>query len=257
MIKKLIGFVLVAVLILLPSWHGQAAVFCDGVDDVITLDDLRHDGAATFTWAFWLFAENLAAADAAGYIGNGDNASANGAYVSQGTGANTLLINIGAANNYGLFAESVNVWNHWVVVFDGNQTGNGNRLRVWKDGVEIAANSFTGTIAATVPTSTKLFKLCNAGRNASNFARGRMENVMVWYGTALTVGEAQQQFNSCTPVVTTNLKAWLPLFGTGAELGINLAPQGTPGVGPTVATVTGALSSFGPPNRCSYGGGND
>ena len=136
-------------------------------------------------------------------------------------------------------------------VYDGNLTGNENRLRAWKDGIEVVSAAGAGTIPATLPATTNLTSLCFSARNgavgtAISHGRIRLENVMVWVGTALTVGEAMAQYHLPVPVTTDNLRIWMPLLGSGGDLAANLVQPGQPGVGPTFGTVTGALPSFGP-----------
>ena len=235
---------MVVVLLLFPAVPARPAVFCDGVDDEIALDDFGLNGASRATFAAWIYVEDIGTSEE-GYFGKADSTVAGVWAGTLSTGR--LQFNLGGANSYGEWTQALNTWEHWVIVYDGNVTGNAERVRIWKDGVETAAAAFVGTIAATIPSSTPVFKVCTGSRVTTNFARVRLANLMVWAGTALTLGEAASQYLLPVPITTTNLRAWLRFEGTGQDLGANFAAAGQPGVGPTVGVVTGALPSFGPP----------
>jgi hypothetical protein len=62
-------------------------------------------------------------------------------------------IQVGGANNYTTGSAGFTSTRHaWVIRFAGGGAANTDRLRLWKDGVEYTAGTYTGTIPATIPT---------------------------------------------------------------------------------------------------------
>lgn len=76
--------------------------------------------------------------------------------------------------------------------FDGSQTGNPNRLRLFKNGVEVTSLTFTGTIpSATSNNATQ----CDIGRNnAGALASGDIMRILV-YAAALSIDNIQSVTN--------------------------------------------------------------
>lgn len=70
--------------------------------------------------------------------------------------------------NYGTHART-NAFNYSVIVFDGTQTGNANRLRMWTNGFENVI-TFTGTIPAA--TENDVSSIIRLGRFAGGFIAG-------------------------------------------------------------------------------------
>jgi hypothetical protein len=101
---------------------------------------------------------------------------------------------------YGQFDYSTAIaagnWHHVVVVFDGSQTGNANRLVVYVDGVPVAL-AFVGVIPAT---TTDLFgNDATIGLSSSSFD-GKIDDFRI-YDDALTQAEVQALAAHLTPVL--------------------------------------------------------
>lgn len=94
-------------------------------------------------------------------------------------------------------AHTTGQWYHVVVVYDGTQTGNSNRLKVYQDGSLLAATSFTGTIPASLPADTASLLLGSFGGTLPRYWNGRLDEVALWK-RALTSSEVTQLWNSGT-----------------------------------------------------------
>lgn len=59
-------------------------------------------------------------------------------------------------------------WKHIKIVYDGSQSVNINRVKLWRDGVLITPSSQSGTFPATTTNSTAPFQIGYAGTNTKN-----------------------------------------------------------------------------------------
>ena len=95
--------------------------------------------------------------------------------------------------------ESPAPWKHIAVVFDGSKTGNSNRVKCWFNGVAQTINFATSTIPAlTANTSGKTFNVgaLDTGTTILNPVNGKLDEVAVWGGTALSEETIQAIYNT-------------------------------------------------------------
>lgn len=87
---------------------------------------------------------------------------------------------------YGAFALATAGWHHLAMVFDGSQSGNGGRLKVYLDGVSQTL-TYNGTVPAATTSSPGVFEI---GRDTSQtrFSSGSLADVRV-YTRPLTAGD--------------------------------------------------------------------
>jgi hypothetical protein len=135
------------------------------------------------------------------HIGPNDNSI----YVMVGNGANTYGFT--AAN-----AVSPGTWYHVAAVYDGTQTGNANRLKLYIDGVQQTLSfSATGIPASTSNTNSAPFMA--GGEPSCCYLNGTLDEVRVW-NTALSPGTINawkdKLLTSCHPN-TANLVVYWPL----------------------------------------------
>lgn len=76
---------------------------------------------------------------------------------------------------------------HLTMVFDGSQTGNANRLKLYVNGV-LKTLSFTGTIPATLLTNTADLNFGKWGGSATNYLNGAVDAARL-YSRAVTAAE--------------------------------------------------------------------
>jgi hypothetical protein len=99
-------------------------------------------------------------------------------------------VGTGAAGADGEFAHSDANWHTLTGVFDGTQTGNAARLKIYLDGVPQTL-SFTGTIPAVTPTSTASF-YANFIQSVSTYYNGTCASLAIW-SRAFTLAEIQER----------------------------------------------------------------
>lgn len=120
---------------------------------------------------------------------------------------------------------STGQWYHVLAVIDTDA----DYIYAWVNGTEwINSNVSMGAFATTTPQTC--FRIGNSGDLASPFD-GRIEQVVVWRGVSMTIGDAQALYNS----------------GSGRRWNWNTIPSGVPGrreiLAPTVLKVPTTWSS--------------
>jgi hypothetical protein len=102
----------------------------------------------------WMFAQagNIGAMD----VRTGFNVGASGSSLPNQVRffVNTASVSYGTS---AALSPAINTWDTWAAVYNGTKTGNANRLRLFRSGVEITPLTFTGTIPAT--TSANLDRI--------------------------------------------------------------------------------------------------
>jgi hypothetical protein len=95
-------------------------------------------------------------------------------------------------NQYGQVSYNTNGWQNIVFTYDGNQTGNSNRLKIYFNG-----NIQTLTFNGTIPSSTNVSDVMQIGRRwwSTAFSQGGVAQVSI-YNRALTPQEITQNFNA-------------------------------------------------------------
>ncbi len=97
-----------------------------------------------------------------------------------------FLVGDGGSDNYGHVA-SVAGDNSLCMVYNGNATGNANRLAGYRNG-GLLSLTFVGTIPASVSLSTFIFSIGQDSTNSST-ADGRYDLVLFWSGRSLLPSE--------------------------------------------------------------------
>ncbi|TXH00473.1 MAG: LamG domain-containing protein [Candidatus Moraniibacteriota bacterium] len=166
---------------------GQGLNF-DGTDDYVAMGDINAiDGITNLTMVGWF---KRASTNAHLTIGKSESSTyrTNINFYNDGN----VYLNIGDNGiSYGYFASNDTEWHHLVMVFDGSQSGNANRLRVYFDGVAVTL-TFSGTIpAATGNTSD----ICTVDRNTANssYSNGKIDEVRL-YNRVLSATEIQSLY---------------------------------------------------------------
>lgn len=87
---------------------------------------------------------------------------------------------------------AVTTWAHLVWVFDGSQTGNAARLKLYANGV-LQTLAFTGTIPATIRNGTAPLRMGAWSGSLTRYWNGRMDDVKLW-SRALTAAEVAEDY---------------------------------------------------------------
>jgi hypothetical protein len=165
--------------------------------DVGTLESTL--GVSRFSVSAWIYQSSLAAgaivSDAVltnsyWYIASDDAWGGNDDIMVAIEGSGTALAY--TTNS----AHASGVWEHWIFVFDGTLSGNSNRLKLYKNGIQQSL-SFSGTMpATTIDLSGSGTTHANIGGyyNAASW-NGKIDDVRI-YNRALSSGEILDLYNS-------------------------------------------------------------
>lgn len=133
----------------------------DGVDDRVIFPDIATlDGVAKVTFEAWFKPDTLG--DWEAIITKVASGTARSVLQLSGSGYggnnDLMAILANGANTYGYTNEnliSTGAWHHVVLVFDGTQSGNSNRLKVFVNGSQRTL-TFSGTIPSTTANTPEL-----------------------------------------------------------------------------------------------------
>ncbi|SDG91418.1 LamG-like jellyroll fold domain-containing protein [Chitinophaga filiformis] len=148
-----------------------------------------------------------------------------------GPNNNSIYFMVGnGSNTYGFTganAVSPGGWYHIAAVFDGTQTGDANRLKVYIDGVQQTL-SFSATAIPANTSTTNTAPFMAGGEPSCCYVNGTIDEVRVW-NTALSAGTIDawkdKLLGSCHPNAA-NLIVYWPL-DNNANPGIATAELGT------------------------------
>ena len=170
--------------------NGGTLVF-DGVDDYVSVPkQTALVNASQFTIFTWMkraifqskvviYQGNDSSADVAMELWNDENA-----YFEVGNGS----------NSYGQVANNSANWQQLVMIFDGTQSSNSTRLKVYINSISQTL-VFNGTIPSTSGTSNSVFSIGNTqGVGGGNFSTGNIASVQI-YNRALSDQEVLQNYN--------------------------------------------------------------
>ena len=175
-----------------PGKLGQGLSF-NGTGDYVNIDGILGytDGIPKMSVSVWIFQSALAGGD---FISIARDITPFWSFSTNATWGGTDDVVIGLSDsdsqNESYTTENLhatNVWEHWVFVFDGTLTGNLNRLKVYKDGIQRTLTFFD-----TIPTTTLGYSgspVANIGGYLDNASfSGKIDDVRV-YNRALTATE--------------------------------------------------------------------
>ena len=155
----------------------------DGSDDKVNIGDIDAiDGISKLTMSAWV--QTRTRTDYDGILNKNNDSEDNrtglavgGVSVGENNDAQVLIAN--GSNTAGFTTGNIlvdGVWNHWVAVFDGTQSGNDARLRFWFNGFEQTL-SYLGTIPSTTSSGTGQVVL--GFEQASRFLDGQLDEVRI------------------------------------------------------------------------------
>ncbi len=144
-------------------------------------DVTQLKGASAFTLESWV---NFTSTGNWATVMAKSTAGTNRIALQTGPGDNSLYVMVGnGSNSYGFTAPNVittGQWYHLAVVFDGTQTTNATRLKLYLNGVQQTL-TFSGTIPATSSTTnTAAFLAGTEAVGSAVFLAGTIDEVRVW-----------------------------------------------------------------------------
>jgi len=174
---------------------GQGLSF-DGVDDNVNVGDIDAlDGASQFTISAWVYQRSL---DVKVVLAKWDISFAHFNLQTSDTGnGNVDDIQCQPDANVGYTTNNIhksNTWEHWVCVFDGTQTGDSGRLKIYVNGVAQSL-TFDDTIDPTTFSTAKPIRIgATSDIQACCVWNGLIDDVRI-YNRALSADEIKRLYN--------------------------------------------------------------
>ena len=189
--------------------YNQVMLF-DGTDDIVDCGDIHGiDGATKLTINAWM---KRSQSDSVVTIGKTQSANYRVSINIFHDG--NLYVNAGTGSSYAFGSVSLagTDWNYISYVFDGTQSGNSSRLKVYVNGVAQTLSFSGANIPSSIPPTSATFKI--GKDNANNiFSEGCIKDVSV-FNEAFSVSEVQEIFNDGVAYdATTHSKADDHLLG--------------------------------------------
>lgn len=180
-----------------PTWIASArgpALSFDGTDDRLILGDTSQvESQAAISCTLWVRPTSLETLRALVAKFNSDNTQTSW-IVETGTAglgdSNDVIAAISTTatdgNTYGYTTANIlanGTWTHIAMVFDGRQTGNANRLKIYANGIQRTL-TFSGTIPASTQATTSNLNVA-ATSNGARYFNGIVDDIRI-YNRALT-----------------------------------------------------------------------
>ena len=162
-----------------PTWaanQGKYAINFDGVDDWVDTSFKGLSSVVEFTISFWI--KRNSASTLGPFLGSFDSTAKRA--LIQAWSDNFLYIEIGdgSVSAEAYFAYSSVAWTHFVVVYNGNLTGNSNRLRLYQNGT-LATLTFVATVPSTTQVIANGFQMGRTNGGAY-YGSGQIDDVMIF-----------------------------------------------------------------------------
>lgn len=145
---------------------GRYSLSFDGTDNVIETG-YSVSGLSQVSLSFWGW---RATTSSRMIVVDRNGAGTSGFGFDAFTDGNMYILAANGSNSYGSVSGSGTVgWHNYSIVFNGNGSGNSERLRFWRDGVQQTL-TYTGTIPATIGTTSNTFRpgAWDVGRSIGN-----------------------------------------------------------------------------------------
>ena len=178
----------------------------DGTADYINCGAISELASATnFSLSGWFYFDSVANNKTLySYGGTGTNY---GITVQTHASGNLIFVIASATNDSGSNYIETNLssvlttstWYHVACMYDGSQTGNTDKAKIYINGTEVAYAAGGGTIPATTSASTGPFNIGQWNLGGSNrFFSGNISNVAI-FGSTLTPEEILDLYNNGIP----------------------------------------------------------
>lgn len=120
---------------------------------------------------------------------------------------------------------STGAWHKFAVVFDGSQTGNANRLKIYIDNVQVGSLTFNGTIPASLTGINQDMQWGTREAN-SNYADIKLDQIAI-YNVALTTVQMGAYFDADQTGNTGLIEYWKNDNNTGTTTTASTGTNGT------------------------------
>ena len=179
----------------IPGVRGSALHFINGSDSRVQLGDIPSlDNASQVTITAWA---KRAASGAVVYIGK---QVINHDLIIELYGDGYAYFNVSNGTFAGAAAASNDLyWHHYALVFDGDQTGNENRLKTYIDGRPTTNTIYGGTVPATTTGNTAPMYLGHNSYDDTHYSNGYIDEVR-FYDYARTPAQIAWEYNRGGPI---------------------------------------------------------
>jgi len=155
------------------DFGGVRAIDFDGEDDLLVVDDPLF-GADTTQLSMAVWIRRPTASTLGPFYGLGNGTTTNRIEI-QPWSDNQIYVTF-TSFIYGYIALDED-WHHYAVLYDGSQTGNANRLKLYKDGVEQSV-TFAGEIPAALGAASLVPRF---GRShPGSYGAGRIDDARAY-----------------------------------------------------------------------------
>lgn len=222
------------------------ALRTDGIDDYLDMGDLDNqlDFSNQATYQIWMRPQ-VVSNTYQSYIESNDDVN----YLSMESGAGAeagkmgMWVKNGSTASRAITVNTVitaNQWTNYTVVYDGTQTLNSDRIKIYVNGVQQASLTF-GTVPTTLANLPSFFM--GSQRGTSQFANNDYDEVRVW-NKALSAVEIQANWNQTINGNEVGLIAYYAFEdGPGSPIVTELTSQGPAtlnNMDPSTAWIAGA-----------------
>jgi len=201
--------------------NGKGLFFDGGTNgSYLDMGDLAAlDNASAFTFTAWVKPSSLN--DFAGFFSKSPNTDQRLLCIAGGGAFRTntevlCFVEDGTSSNYGITTTSpllAGALVHIAMVFDGSQSGNANRLKLYVNGEEETL-SFTGTIPAQTDNNNVSVKVGWEGGGAARYFNGILDGIGCW-ASALTADNILDEYHKG--------ESKLDLYTTGQDWNVSVA----------------------------------
>jgi len=183
------------------SGKYEKAVYLDGQADYVSAGDVSFtDSATAMTWSLWINPQNITTIDDI-FSKTDSSSAANHSFniITNDTSSDELNVYVGDGADIADFFTTSNfdlttgVWQHLVAVYDGTQTA-ANRLKVYKNGMQISGTVFGAIPASMVSSTTTNLKIGDQDGAGSTGLRSYYDDVKI-FTSALTEDQVRLLYN--------------------------------------------------------------
>jgi hypothetical protein len=187
--------------------QGQAGRFTSASSSVVDCGRIAAmEGASQLSIAFWFYRSNTSTQSARVGKTTASGSSSATIGVEAYTNGKIYLLVDRDSTGYAAISSSATGWNHVVMVFDGAQSGNDNRLKGYLNG-GVQSLVFVGTVSATTSAgATGNFFIGKAYDGSFGFSDADFDDVRI-YGNALTAAEVLALYNSYSSLLLRRRRA--------------------------------------------------
>jgi hypothetical protein len=145
---------------------------------------------------------------------------------------------LGGVGNYGYYASNDTNWHHWVMVFDGAQTGNAARLKIYDNGVSQTLTFDAGNIFPTTGSSVSNLTVGRNGTSAGAYANGSVDEIRI-SNTVRTANWIKTEYDmTATPTAFVALSGAQEILPDAGNSSVTSSPPAVVANGTATSTIT-------------------